>query len=349
MAIAGFGAGADKTKALLAAQGTTMKEKYEKPTFQMKPKDANLLPEEMLEVDSKQLRAAKAGEVMRPITIRFIEDGPNHTLDQFTTFKKDVKIEGMSAQQTVLELRMRIAEQENLEFEDTRLYIFPHELPDDSRIGACYFEWQGYSLDDWPPKCVCKPRVRGFEVHIKIEPSRDTAVFDKGRCHNYMARTMTFDVETSTKVAELKAMIAKHIKIPASRQSLSAQLKSSAVRNNDPDNGVMVPLDDDKLTMADYNIDKYCIGMRLEKNMFDEDGNYVFDDAYMDSEGYHAQPEDCWIAPESLNDRWRPGVGTIDVNQPMSIVTDRRQKEAAEAAEAPAEDGDKPNVWGGKV
>ena len=49
---------------------------------------------------------------MKPIRLRFIEEGFDRTLDDSTKFPKDVVIERFSAQQTIFELRKVIAEQE---------------------------------------------------------------------------------------------------------------------------------------------------------------------------------------------------------------------------------------------
>merc|ERR1719378_858281 len=90
----------------------------------------------------------------------------------------------------------------------------------------------------------------------------------------------------------------------------------------------------DAKTMSEYELEKYLVSIKYEKQMFDENGDYIFDDAYWDEKGYHAQPLDTWIPMDSLADRTRPDAQKVDPAQPLSIVSDRRQKEATDRAAA---------------
>jgi len=281
-------------------------------------------PEQLLNIDAAQLRNAKDAELLKSIRVRFIEDGPDRTLDAATKYGKTCTIEGLSAQQSIFELRQQIAEQEKMPLQDVNLFGMSTVFPDDLLLADCYADWMGYGLEDWPPKFVSKPRVKGFEVYVDVPASRDTSIWENGRMQTYHDLQLIFDVNPSTKVSELKAFIAKRTKIPASRQKLTAHLRPSMKSF-----GYYVDLEDDK-TMSDYDIERVCVAVKFEKSAFDEQGNYVFDDAYWDDAGYHPQPPDCWIPLDSLGERGRPDAHNVDATQPLSIVSDRRAKEAAE-------------------
>mmetsp|Transcript_75500 Transcript_75500/g.218021 ORF Transcript_75500/g.218021 Transcript_75500/m.218021 type:complete len:204 (+) Transcript_75500:51-662(+) len=190
-------------------------------------------PEQLLNIDAAQLRNAKDAELLKSIRVRFIEDGPDRTLDAATKYGKTCTIEGLSAQQSIFELRQQIAEQEKMPLQDVNLFGMSTVFPDDLLLADCYADWMGYGLED-----------------------------DK--------------------------------------------------------------------TMSDYDIERVCVAVKFEKSAFDEQGNYVFDDAYWDDAGYHPQPPDCWIPLDSLGERGRPDAHNVDATQPLSIVSDRRAKEAAE-------------------
>merc|ERR1711879_688013 len=98
--------------------------------------------------------------------------------------------------------------------------------------------------------------------------------------------------------------------------------------------GDYIELDDGAKTLSDYELEKYCICIKFEKSLVDDNGDFVFDDAYWDDAGYHAQPIESWIPTDSLAGRSRPDAQKVDPSQPLSIVSDRRQKEAADKAEA---------------
>lgn len=307
-----------------------MKAVYKDPQHLMVPKDPNLPPEQMLEVDTAQLKAAKDGELLKPIRVRFIEDGPDRTIDPFTKFPKTSTVEGLSAQESILELRRRIAQQEKLPLEDVVLCCSStSDLPDNVLIANCYVDWMGYGLEDWPPRFISRPRVQGFEIFVDVPASRDTSVWENGRMQSYFDRQIVFDVSHSTTVAELKGLIAKKLGIPASRHKLTAYVRESL-----GDLGHFIDLDDDKQTMGHYDLERRCVNVKFEKCQFDANGDFVFDDAYWDAEGYHAPPIDSWIPLDSLADRTRPDASKVDPTQPLSIVSDRRQKEVTDKAQA---------------
>lgn len=300
-----------------------MKEKYKDPQHFMEPKDPKLPPEEMLEVESAQLRAAKDAELLKTIRVRFIEEGSDRTIDSFTKFPKTVNVEGMSAQETIFELRQKIAEQESIPVEDVNLFCANTSLEDNMTISDCYVDWMGFGLEDWPPRFIVKPRIKGFEVVVDVPAMRDTSVWDNGRMTSYLDRNLVFDVDAHTRVTDLKGMLAAKLNIPGKRQKLTALIRKSLKWE-----GEYVELSDDLKSLGDYELDKFCVCVKFEKNPFDENGDYVFDDAYFDATGYHPQPIDCWIPQDSIADRSRPDAQKVDPNQPLSIVSDRRAKEA---------------------
>lgn len=275
--------------------------------------------EQLLKVDAGQLKAAKDAELLKAIRVRFIEDGPDRTIDQFTKFPRETKVEGMSAQQTVFELRRAIAEQERIPLEDVNLFGQNSVLCDKLKIADLYVDWMGFGLEDWPPRVISKTRARGFELFVDVPAMRDTSVWEAGRMQSYFDRQLVFAVEAGTKVVELKAMIAAKLGIPPKRQRLTAHLRESL-----GDAGRFVLLGDDTKTMADYTLQQHCVAIKFEKSAFDENGDFVFDDAYWDDQGYHAPPGDSWIPLDSLCDRNRPDAQKADPVQPLSIASDRR-------------------------
>merc|ERR1711862_703365 len=146
---------------------------------------------------------------------------------------------------------------------------------------------------------------------------RDTSEWQNGRMNCFMERNLIFDCETSTTVLELKELIAKRMLLPAKRLKLTAHIRKSLKSL-----GEYIDLDADGKTMLDYEMDKYGVCVKVEKACFDAEGNYILDDAFYDDAGFHDQPADCWMSPDSLADRTRPTAPKADPSQPLSIVTD---------------------------
>jgi len=306
-------------------QGMDLKAQHANPVDISVEKDPTLAPEKLLEINGGALTSAKNSATMKPMQIKFIPDGPDRTIDDQTVYSKTSKLEGVSAQQTIYDIRQLIAKQENIEVEDVNLYSKNNWMPDDVIVGSAYADWAGYGLENWPPQFACKPRVRGFEVKVKVLACRDTADWKDGKLMTYCNRTYTFDVESSTTVRELKEMLEKRIRIPADRHLLTALIH----KNNRSVNGEDVALDDDSRTLGEYGVDGFCPKITFEKNPFDANGMFIFDDAYFDNSGYHPQPLGAWIPQDSIANRARPDAQKNDPNAPAVIVTDRRQAEAA--------------------
>lgn len=313
-----------------ARTGQNLKDKYKEPQHLLTEKDATLPPQKMLEVDEKQLKAAKNQELMNGIRVRFTEDGPDRTVDFQTKYPKTETIEGMSAQQTILELRQAIAKRERVPVDNINLCLqgSAGNLADKVSIKDCYVDWMGYGLEDWPPKFISKPRLKGWELFVDLPASRDTSTWDNGRMQNYFDRRLVFDVEDSTTVAALKELVRQKVGIPAKQQSLTAHVRDTLSNMGD-----YIELESDK-TIGEYGLQQRCVCIKFQKRQFDDNGDFIFDDAYWDNEGYHPQPADTWIPPDSLCDRSRPDANMVDPTQPTSIVSDRRQKENADKEKA---------------
>jgi len=296
--------------------------KAAKETLATKPKELSVPGDQMLAMEASQLKTAKDTELLKAIRVRFIEEGPDRTIDLTTKYPKQCTVEGVSAQETVRELRKKIAEQERVPVEDINLFSTNTVFTDKLLLADLYVDWMGFGLEDWPPRFISKPRIRGFEIYVDVPACRDTSVWENGRMQSYFDRQLIFDVQASTKVAELKAMIASRTGIPAKRHKLTAHIRESL-----RDAGRFVPLESDNTTMGELQLEKYCVAIRFEKSQFDENGDFVFDDAYWDEAGYHPQPSNTWIPADSLCDRSRPDANKVDPTQPLSIVSDRRAKE----------------------
>lgn len=306
------------------------KKKFARPTAEAKIKDAKLPVEKYLEIENKQSIDAKAHREMKPMTVNFIAEGADRTLDDLTNYPRKCEVKGANAQMTVQEFREVVARQEKMEVEDVNIYTKGSVVPNHLRLGQCFADWMGFGLETWPPAFIVKPRVRGFEVSVTVPASRDTQVWNAGALQTHKDRHLVFDVEPTTTAGELKELVAKQVKIPPARQLLTAMVH----KDERSINGDHVSLDDNSKTMADYGIDTFCAKIVLEKNPFDENGMYVFDDAYWDDKGYHPQPVDCWIPTDSISNRSRPDAQKNDPNVPGVILTDRR---AAENARSEAE------------
>lgn len=309
---------------------TDTKKKYAAPTTYATIKDANLPLEKFLAVENKHIVDAKAGQFMKQLTLKFLAEGADRTLDDYTNFEKQCKVEGTSSQMTIQELREIVAKQEKKDVEDVNFYAKSSIIPNHLRIGQCFADWMGFGLENFPPQLSVKPRIRGFEVCVYVQAMRDTMVWDGGKLNSYVDRVLTFDVEPSTTVQELKELVARKTKIPATRQLLTAMIHKEERSLY----GDHVSLEDNSLTMSDYGVDTFCAKIVLEKNPFDENGMYIFDDCYWDERGYHPQPMDCWIPTDSISNRARPDAQKVDPNAPTTILTDRR---AAENAKSEAE------------
>jgi hypothetical protein len=306
------------------------KKKYAAPTAFANIKDTTLALEKFLDVEQKHLNDAKTASLMKPMNIRFMADGSDRTLDDFTAYPKQCKVEGVNAQMTVQDLREVVAKQEGMYIEDVNFYVKSTIIPNEYRLGQCFADWMGFGLENWPPQFVVKPRIQGFEVEVTIPAVRDTSVWEGGKMTQFADRTLVFDVQPDSTAGDLKEMIFKKLKIPPKRQSLTAMIHESERSVY----GTHVALDDDSKTMKDYGITTFCAKLVLEKNPFDENGMYIFDDAYWDDRGYHPQPLDCWIPNDSLANRSRPDANPVDPNFPTTILTDRR---AADQARSQAE------------
>ncbi|CAJ1329153.1 unnamed protein product [Effrenium voratum] len=106
----GVGAEDEAQKAIL--------EKFKEAQHFMTVKDPKMAYEKMLDMDERQLTAAKEAELLKPIRVRFTE-GPDRTMDGKTQYPKATEVPGISGQATILDLRLKLAKAEDLPLEET--------------------------------------------------------------------------------------------------------------------------------------------------------------------------------------------------------------------------------------
>lgn len=294
-------------ESITLTDGTTSKRiwaKEDRPSYK-----AEIVPDKK-HVDINHLEAARRHELLPPLRVRLLGPSRDLTIDDDTEFLKQVTIEGLSGKDNILDLKICISKQEGIPVEDQRLFLQPHELQDELKLGDCFIQWTGLGLDDWPPKFILKPAIRGFEIAVDVPASRATAVWDsaKQKLKRYGKRRLIFDLEPETRLRELKELIERRLNIPVSRQMLSAQMASQSFGfnfNGFQDSGYFTDLDDDSLTMADYGIDRSCVAINFQIKRFDENGEFIFDDdAYFDHKGFH-RPPTAWM-PQHTTTSWRP-------------------------------------------
>jgi len=226
-------------------------------------------------------------------------NGYDMTVERASVFEKELKIEKMDAWATIGELKQQVEDTHGIAKEDQRFFCEFHRLPDHVKIGQCYVDVMGYGMEYWPPHFILKPAVKGVEVVIDVPPMRDTAfwqedhVFWNGevRLREFVRRLLIFDVyPDKTTVLEVKGMMEKKLGIPEKMQKLFTEVLISA----DGDEWVdCIEMENEK-TVGEYGLDQGSV-IRFQKFNFDEDGNYIFDDYYFDSEGFHDRPSDSHI------------------------------------------------------
>lgn len=270
---------------------------------------AELQPDKVL-MDPVSAKAACRHETLPAVPVRLLARGPDLTVDESTDFEKEVLVEGLRGQNTILDLKRRLCQLETIAVDDQRIFLPPHELMDEMTLGQCFVQWTGFGLDNWPPKFIVKPSLQGFEMFVDVPASRDMAVWDtnKQKIRQYGKRRLVFDLNPSTTLAELKTLLQNRLGIPVGRQLLSAQMArrghgySIAIHN---DVGYNLELDDDARSMESYGIDASCILLHLRINRFDANGDFIFDDdAYIDDQGFHPPARQSLIKIPSMS-RWR--------------------------------------------
>eukprot|EP00930_Biecheleria_cincta_P057056 TRINITY_DN43058_c0_g1_i1.p1 TRINITY_DN43058_c0_g1~~TRINITY_DN43058_c0_g1_i1.p1 ORF type:complete len:322 (-),score=49.76 TRINITY_DN43058_c0_g1_i1:131-1096(-) len=261
-------------------------------------------------IDPVSGEAACRHATLPAVPVRLLARGPDLTVDENTEFEKEVLVEGLQGQNTILDLKRRLCGLESIAVDDQRIFLPPHELMDEMTLGQCFVQWTGFGLDNWPPKFIVKPALQGFEVFVDVPASRDTAVWDikKHKIRQYGRRRLVFDLRPSTTLVELKTLLENRLGIPVSRQLLSAQLARPSRGYNvygHPGIGHTLELDDDSRSMESYGIDASCLLLHMRVNRFDVNGDFIFDDdAYIDDQGFHPAPGQSWIKVPSTS-RWR--------------------------------------------
>jgi len=252
--------------------------------------------------------------VSMDLRIRFFDKGPETTLVDVEKGKyyKEVFIKGVTPEMCVGDVRRMLMEQEGLTTK-FRICLPPWEMPDRALLSQCYYQLMGYGMERWPPRFIVKNELKGFELTIEVPKSRTTATFD-AETAKFMAGasgpggvpadrpfitdlcmiSLTYDVVSTTTVGEVKKMIETSISIPAGRQLLTCDMECLG----------RIAMDDNDKTMADYNLKARSV-VHFQKNYFDEEGKYIFDDAYFDHESFHPTPEDSHM-PQTVTTLWRP-------------------------------------------
>lgn len=204
------------------------------------------------------------------------------SLDEQAVYEKDIKIEKISAYAPLSEVKERIAEKGGPAVEEQRLFLGTHLLPDTAQIGQCYVCWMGYGMEHWPPKFIVKYVPVGIEVVVDIPPMRDTSVFatdEEQRIEFYASKFPIFDVvPEETTALDVKKVIQQKTRMPADRQRIFTLV---------PEEGLVEC--DNNLPLSTYSIVQGQI-FRFMKDPFDENGRYIFDDAYYDEHGFHPRP-----------------------------------------------------------
>jgi len=244
-----------------------------KPDFGTKvlknPEEVVPTPEENKEVD---------------LEVKVLKRSHEMTLDEQSVYEKEVKIEKINAWATISEVKDRIAAQGGPTKEEQRIFCGTHLLPDTVQIGQCYVNWMGYGMEHWPPKFTVKYATKGVEVVVDIPGMRDNAVWEGEELQRFANIFPIFDIIPEEATAlDLKKYIEQKIRMPAKRQRLFTVVSQQG----------LVECEDDK-PLSTYDVQQGTI-FRFMKDCFDENGMYIFDDAYYDEKGYHPRPVDSHI------------------------------------------------------
>ncbi|CAJ1443593.1 unnamed protein product, partial [Effrenium voratum] len=208
-------------------------------------------------VDEAALLHAKAKELLPPVIVKLLGRSMDLTIDEATVFEKQVALEGLRGRNTIRDLKERLL-QENLAAGHPRVFLPPHELSDETKLGECHIQWTGFGLDNWPPKFVVKPQLQGFEMVVNVPASSSTAVWEtvkgKRKLQKYASRQLIFDLLPETSVMELKGLIEHRLGIPAARQLLSAEVAGEFFLEGHT--SYLIDLEDAS-TMQEHGIDRF--------------------------------------------------------------------------------------------
>lgn len=221
------------------------------------------------------------------LDVKVLKQSHEMTLDDQSVYEKELKIEKINAWATIGELKDKIAEQGGPSKEEQRIFCSMHMLPDHVQIGQCYVNWMGYGMERWPPQFTVKYVAKGVEVVVDIPGMRDTATWEGEQLTRFANMFPIFDVNPEEMTAmDVKKMVESKIRMPAHRQQLFTKVNVEGIVD-------YVECENDK-PLSTYDVQQGTI-FRLRKNCFDENGMYVFDDAYFDETGYHPRPTDSHI------------------------------------------------------
>ncbi|CAJ1443592.1 unnamed protein product, partial [Effrenium voratum] len=194
-------------------------------------------------VDEAALLHAKAKELLPPVIVKLLGRSMDLTIDEATVFEKQVALEGLRGRNTIRDLKERLL-QENLAAGHPRVFLPPHELSDETKLGECHIQWTGFGL--------------GFEMVVNVPASSSTAVWEtvkgKRKLQKYASRQLIFDLLPETSVMELKGLIEHRLGIPAARQLLSAEVAGEFFLEGHT--SYLIDLEDAS-TMQEHGIDRF--------------------------------------------------------------------------------------------
>lgn len=238
--------------------------------------------------------------------VRFLRtNGFDMTLDGDEVYEKEIVLKQMWSDQTIKDIKQKIYEVEGIHPSQQRIFCGTHFLVDEVKIGDCYVNWMGFGMEYWPPIYIMKPVPKGTEIVVQILGCRDTAEWKQGKLWGYVQKRLIFDVLKEQTVDDLKKMIQSKIRMPPNRQRLfidwEEQHPMDEIKRVE-----IVELEDGRL-MGDYPITTGMI-VKFMKNEFDENGKYVFDDAFFDENGFHPRPSDSHFDGPQTSEQWRDAV-----------------------------------------
>eukprot|EP00913_Durusdinium_trenchii_P024388 g22897.t1 len=230
----------------------------------------------------------------------------------------EVLLAGLRGQDTIEMLKEKLIK-DGITDGPPRVFLPPHELrdgtpqrahelagwlkqwvcfvQDEMKLGECYVQWTGFGLDNWPPKFVVKPELKGFELVVSV-PAYDTTVWEqvKGqkKLKKYTTRRLILDLRPHDNVGVVKRIVEQRLGIAVAQQILSAEVAGDLFGAPGPvvlqgigHHTYFVDLEDDAQTMQEYAIDRFGLGIYLRVNRFDENGDFDFDHAEFLEEDHH--------------------------------------------------------------
>ncbi|CAK9031789.1 unnamed protein product [Durusdinium trenchii] len=255
--------------------------KEERPSYQAEEVEKRI-------IEPQALENALAKEFLPPLIVRVLPATQDLTVDETTVYAKEVLLAGLRGQDTIEMLKEKLIK-DGITDGPPRVFLPPHELRDEMKLGECYVQWTGFGLDNWPPKFVVKPELKGFELVVSV-PAYDTTVWEqvKGqkKLKKYTTRRLILDLRPHDNVGVVKRIVEQRLGIAVAQQILSAEVAGDLF-GAPGHHTYFVDLEDDAQTMQEYAIDRFGLGIYLRVNRFDENGDFDFDHAEFLEEDHH--------------------------------------------------------------